>query len=191
MYLPTDVFQKEQSKETAMAFACDNIQLTAPTSTPRAVLPTISILKQRKYRELLLFAAATKLWSRKRRRKFSLIDNDRSTQKLLLKLKLLKYKRSFDKFPGAADPKVVSTSHESAEERKSIRDFVPSNRVWKQSSTSISSHGLCTCSARIDRRRRTSSDCLSSMAMERFIRLQCDQADSKLPQRKRPHLCLL
>lgn len=169
MYLPTDVFQKEQSKETAMAFACDfNIQLTMPNATSRAVLPTISIFKQRKYRELLLFAATTKLWSRKRRRKFSLIDHDGSTQKLLLELKLLKYKRSFDKFPRAADSKVFSSSDESIKEGKSIRDFVPSNRVW-QSSTSISSHGLCPRSTWIDRRRRTSSDCLSYMAMERFV----------------------
>lgn len=133
MYLSSHVFQqKEQSKETAMAFACDFSYLTATcnSATPGALFPRISFFKQRnKYRKLLLSTTTTapattarehklfsNLWCRKRRRKFIILNHNCSAQKLLLKLKLLQYNRSLYKFLGAAHTKIISSSHESIEE---------------------------------------------------------------------------
>jgi hypothetical protein len=195
-YLRTDVFskKKEEFVETAMAFACDHeFRLTAPTTSPRAVLPIRSILstsKRNKCRKLLLPAAArktqlpSKLWSRKRRRRLAAVVDNGHSAELLCKLKFQQYNRS------AGYASAVPHAHGSAEERQSIRDSVPGDRR-PQITSSVPANGLCARSTSAHTRRRAPSHRLSPVAMERFVRSQRHQAHTEMPQRKRPHLRLL
>lgn len=198
-YLRTHVFSKEEKVvETAMAFACDihELYITATTTAApvRAVLSSRSILstrKRSKCRNLLLPASAARksklsseLWARKRRRKFAAVDDDCRVEKLLFKLQFQQYNR----FVGARLAPAVSRTDESTEERQPTEDAV---RCHRSTSASVSANRLCARSASTDSRRTAASHCLPSVAMERSIRSQRDQEDTKMSQRKRPHLCLL
>lgn len=208
-YLRTHVFSKQEKEfvETAMAFACDinEFRITASTAaSPRAVLTSRSILsttKRNERRKLLLSPTArktklsSKLWSRKRRRKFVTFNDNCCSEKLLYKLQFQQYKR----FIRSRNATAVPWINESIKERQSTRDIVPGDRMWivvdrcskQNTSSTLSANGLCPSSACFDSRSRTTSYCMPSLEMERSRRSQRNQASTEVPQRKRPHLCLL
>lgn len=205
-YLRTDVFSKQekQFEETAMALACDDIhELTASTTPPGAAAARsiLSISERNECRKLLLSAAtgksqlSSKLWSRKRRRKLTAIDDNCRSEKLLFKLQFQQYNR----FIGSRHTSDISSTNESVKERQSIRDIVPGDRrltddrcsVGQSSLPSISADGLRSRTPPTYSRRGAASHCLSPLAMGRSIRFKRNQTHTEVSQRKRPHLRLL
>lgn len=207
-YLRTHVFSKQEKEfvETAMANARDDIhefRITAPTTpSSRAVLPSrtiLSISKRNKCRKLLLPAAAakaklsSKLWSRKRRRKLTAVVDDCRLAKLLYKLQFQQYNR----FARSRRTPVVSCAHESAKERQSVGDAVSSDRRRPLvercvgQGAPIPADGLRPRTASNDSRRGAAGHRLSTVALERLVRSQRNQAHPEMSQRERSHLCLL
>lgn len=206
-YLRTHVFSKQEKKfmETAMAFASDfnKFRITASTASPRAVLPSRSILsisKRNKRRKLLLSLAAgkrelsSKLWSRKRRRRFLVVVDNCRSKELLYKLQHKQYNRLI----GSRCASVVPSINEPIEERQSTGDVVPGHRFTSPNrcsqqviNSSLSANGLRLSPKTIDSRRRTASYCMSSVEMERSLRSQRDKTYTEMPQRKGSYLHLL
>lgn len=204
-YLRTHVFskQKKEFEETAMAIAGEHCRIPAPTTTPRAVLPIRSILsvsKRNKCRKLLPSATvarqnelSSKLWTRTRRWRLAFASGHRRPYRLLCHLKFQQYKRPLR----AKYTTIVPRTDESNKERQPTGDAVSSHRrlidrcLKQNASSSIPVNGLCSGSSFADLRRRTTSYRMPTVALERLVRFQRNQAHPQMSQRKRSTLCLL